>query len=66
MRKRKPETLDVMDYRAILYAQEIESQGENWQQTWHYCKCNRCKKKMSLLEAAWDESFAPVHKICPK
>ncbi len=32
--------------------------------TWHIVKCRKCHKPMSLVDADYDEDFAPIHKNC--
>lgn len=31
---------------------------------WNIVKCKNCGQKMSLLDADYDELFAPIHKNC--
>lgn len=32
--------------------------------SWHIVKCKNCGQEMSLVDADYDESFAPIHKNC--
>lgn len=58
---------DILDKQALMFSSysvnEIKVEKEI--DSWMMCRCYRCRKQVSLLEARFDNNENPIHKVCP-
>jgi hypothetical protein len=66
-KKKTKDESDVFDNCATMFStySENEIRVKKEIDSWHICRCYRCKKQISLLECRFDGNENPIHKVCP-
>ena len=67
MKKKKKSEDYILDTQAILFSslKKNDKITERKIETWDMCRCRKCGKSLSLLEAKFDSNENPIHKVCP-
>lgn len=57
---------DLGDASAIAFAGNSKNDAlvEKNLKSWHIVKCANCRQAMSLVDADYNDEFAPIHKNC--
>ncbi len=57
---------DLGDASALAFAENHrnDERVQRGLMAWHIVKCKNCRQSMSLVDADYDETFAPIHKNC--
>ena len=57
---------DLGDASAVAFAnnKQNDERVQKSLMAWHVVKCKNCRQQMSLVNADYDETFAPIHKNC--
>ena len=57
---------DLGDASAVAFTgnHQNDERVQRGLMSWHIVKCKNCRQSMSLVDADYDETFAPIHKNC--